>query len=84
MIHLQDLTMNKEDVVLAPQTRKEFNEIKKGNFNKEQIITFENNLFFVKDIDFGLGCVSKTISLYLYRLMNHMQQSRLKNLKITN
>ncbi|MGL9687450.1 MAG: hypothetical protein ACQBVK_01475 [Candidatus Phytoplasma sp. TWB_XP] len=48
MIHLQDLTMNKEDVVLASQTRKTFNEIKKGNFNKEQIITFENIYFLLK------------------------------------
>ncbi|MGL9687497.1 MAG: hypothetical protein ACQBVK_01740 [Candidatus Phytoplasma sp. TWB_XP] len=40
MIHLQDLTMNKEDVALTLQARKAFDEIKKGNFNKEQIVTF--------------------------------------------
>ncbi|OIJ44647.1 hypothetical protein [Rice orange leaf phytoplasma] len=80
MLHLNDLTMNKEDVSLSFHALKTFNIIKRGTFNKEQIKAFENNLFFVKTTDFGQGCFSKFMSLHLYRLMNSMQESRLKKL----
>ncbi|PWV43888.1 MAG: hypothetical protein DF280_00840 ['Brassica napus' phytoplasma] len=47
MLHLNDLTMNKEFISLSFHVLKTFNAIKRGTFNKEQIKAFDNIYFFL-------------------------------------
>ncbi|MGZ3139708.1 hypothetical protein PSOLA_00440 [Candidatus Phytoplasma solani] len=86
MLYLSELTMNKDDVNLSFHAQKMFNLINENkilsNFKKEKIKKhFQNNLFFFKTTDFGLGCVSNFIDLHLYRLISAMQDARLRNIK---
>ncbi|MGL9687681.1 MAG: hypothetical protein ACQBVK_02740, partial [Candidatus Phytoplasma sp. TWB_XP] len=79
MLHLNNLTMNNK-INLSFNAYKTFLAIKRGTFNKEQIKSFENNLFFVKTTNYGQGCFSKFMSLHLYRLIDGIQQLRSKEL----
>ncbi|MBP5836058.1 hypothetical protein [Candidatus Phytoplasma meliae] len=86
MLYLNEFTMNKEDVKLSFHAQKMFNSINNNKslsiFEKEKIKKdYQNNLFFFKTTDFGLGCVSHFTNLHLYRLISSMQDNRLKNIK---
>ncbi|WP_160122700.1 MULTISPECIES: hypothetical protein [16SrI (Aster yellows group)] len=48
MLHLNDLTMNKEFISLSFHVLKTFNAIKRGTFNKEQIKAFDNIYFLLR------------------------------------
>uniref|UniRef100_UPI00254A1925 hypothetical protein n=1 Tax=Candidatus Phytoplasma sp. AldY-WA1 TaxID=2852100 RepID=UPI00254A1925 len=86
LIHIENLTMNKEDILLSKHAQKMVQlinqneslssfEIKK--INKE----FHSNLFYFKTTNYGIGAYFNSLNLHSFQIQAAMQENRLKALK---